>query len=135
VRRSGAARLAGVWRVGGLLLSWGVNALALWVANALFSGVSIHGWQSYAIASAVLGLANAILKPILAILTFPLIVVTLGFFYLVLNFAMVALAEWAAPHFSVDTFWDYVGVVFIVWLVNWAVEAFIDRSLKAAGVH
>ena len=90
-----------------------INALALWVADALFAGVSIHGFWAYAIAAAVIGVANAILKPILAILTLPLIIVTLGFFYLLINIAMVALAEWIAPDFSIDGFWTYVGVVIV----------------------
>jgi putative membrane protein len=114
-----------------LALAWAFNALALWVANGLFSGVDIHGWAAYVIGSAVLGISNAIVKPILAILTLPLIIFTLGFFYLLINVAMVALAEWIAPNFSVDGFWSYVGIVFIVWLVNWACWTFVERSLRA----
>ena len=113
-----------------LLIALATNALALWVCDRLFDGVQIHGFWAYAIGSAVLGFMNAIVKPILAILTLPLIVFTLGFFYLLINIAMVALAEWIAPNFSVDGFWSYVGVVFIVWLVNWAMYAFVERSLR-----
>jgi putative membrane protein len=113
-----------------LLFAWAVNALALWVANGLFSGVDIHGAAAYIIGSAVLGIANAIVKPILALLTLPLIIFTLGLFYLLINIGMVALAEWIAPNFSVSGFWDYVGVVFIVWLVNWAVYAVVERSVR-----
>ena len=102
-----------------LVIAWAINLLALWVADALWDSVSIHGWAAFLIGSAVLGIANTIVKPLLAILTLPLIIVTLGFFYLLLNIAMVALAEWIAPNFSIDGFWTYVGVVFIVWLVNW----------------
>ena len=102
-----------------LAIAWAVNLLALWLANALWDSVSIHGWAAYLIGSAVLGIANAIVKPLLALLTLPLIIVTLGFFYLLINIAMVALAEWIAPNFSIDGFWTYVGIVFIVWLVNW----------------
>jgi putative membrane protein len=102
-----------------LALSWAVNAAALWVADALWDSVRIHGWAAYLIGAAVLGVANALLKPVLAVLTLPLIVVTLGFFYLLINIAMVALAEWVAPHFAIDGFWTYVGVVIVVWAVNW----------------
>ncbi len=113
-----------------LLFAWALNALALWIANGLFTGVDIQGWSGYLIGSAVLGIANAIVKPILAILTLPLIIFTLGFFYLLINVGMIALAEWIAPNFSVDGFWTYVGIVFIVWLVNWAGNAFVERSLR-----
>ena len=104
---------------GRLIIAWAVNLFALWIANALWDSVSIQGWAAYLIGSAVLGVANAIVKPLLAILTLPLIIVTLGFFYLLINIAMVALAEWIAPNFSIDGFWAYVGTVFIVWAVNW----------------
>src|SRR2546430_14112217 len=103
-----------------LLIALGINALALWVANALFDGVRIHGAWAYIIGAAVLGIANGILKPVLAVLTLPLIILTLGLFYLLINIAMIALAAWIAPNFSVHGFWTYVGAVVIVWLVNWA---------------
>jgi putative membrane protein len=104
---------------GRLIIAWAINLFALWIANALWDSVSIQGWAAYLIGSAVLGIANAIVKPLLAILTLPLIIVTLGFFYLLINIAMVALAEWIAPNLSIDGFWTYVGTVFIVWAVNW----------------
>ena len=114
-----------------LAVAWAINALALWIANGLFDGVRIHGWTAYLVGAAVLGIANAILKPVLAILTLPLIIVTLGFFLLVINIGMVALAAWIAPNFSVHGFWTYVGVVVIVWLVNWAGNTFVDRITPA----
>jgi putative membrane protein len=102
-----------------LVLAWALNLAALWVADALFDGVHIDGWAAYLIGSAVLGIANAVLKPLLTVLTLPLILVTLGLFYLVINIAMVALAEWIAPDFSIDGFWSYVGTVVVVSAVNW----------------
>lgn len=110
-----------------LAVAWGINAAALWVANALFESVRIHGWKAYLIGSAVLGIANAIIKPVVAVLTLPLIIVTLGFFLLVINIGMVALAEWVAPNFSIDGFWTYVGTVVILWAVNWIAYSLIDE--------
>ena len=110
-----------------IAIAIGVNALALWVANAIWDSVSLHGFWAYFIGALVLGIANAVLKPILAILTLPLIIITLGLFYLLINIAMVALAEWIAPNFSIDGFWTYVGVVIVIWAVNlvahWAIDA------------
>jgi putative membrane protein len=102
-----------------LAIAWAINLAALWAANAIWDGVQIHGWAGYLIGSAVLGIANAVIKPLLTILTLPLILVTLGLFYLLINIAMVALAEWIAPNFSIDGFWAYVGTVVVVWAVNW----------------
>ena len=113
-----------------LLIALATNALALWVCDKLFAGVSIHGFWGYLIASAVLGFANAIIKPVLAIITLPLVILTLGLFYLLIAIGMVALTAWITPNFSVSGFWDYVGVVFVVWIVNWAVGALIDRDKK-----
>jgi len=56
--------------------------------------------------------------------------VTLGFFLLIINIAMVALAAWVAPNFSIHGFWAYVGTVVVVWLVNWAADALADRAPK-----
>jgi len=115
-----------------LLVAWGINAAALWIADALFDSVRIHGWWAYIIGAAVLGIANAVLKPLLAILTLPLIILTLGLFYLAINIAMLALAEWIAPNFSIDGFWTYVGTVVIIWLVNWVAHSAIDE-LESSG--
>jgi putative membrane protein len=118
--------------IGRLLVAWAINAAALWVADAFWDGVRIEGFGSYVIGAAVLGIANAVLKPILRVLTFPLILVTLGLFLLVINIAMVALAEWVAPNFSVDGFWSYVGTVVVVWLVNWVGQALADSAERRA---
>lgn len=112
-----------------LLIALGTNALALWVANQLFGGVRIHGWAAYLIGAAAVGFANAILKPVLAILTLPLVIVTLGFFLFVIDIVMVAFAAWVAPNFSIHGFWAYAGTVVVVWLANWVANALLDRTL------
>jgi len=111
-----------------LAVAWAINAAALWVADGLWDGVRIKGTAAYLIGSAVLGIANTFIKPLLAILTLPLIVITLGFFYLLINIAMLALAEWIAPHFSIDGFWTYVGTVLVVWAVNWIAHEVLDKA-------
>ena len=109
-----------------IILAIAINMLALWVANVLWDSVDINGFWAYFIGAVVLGIANAVIKPILAILTLPLIVLTLGIFYLFINILMVLLAEWIAPNFSIDGFWTYVGVVVLIWIVNWAAYRLID---------
>jgi putative membrane protein len=110
-----------------LAVAWAVNAAALWVADVLFTGVRIDGWKAYLIGAAVLGIANGIIKPVLALLTLPLIILTLGLFLLVINIAMLALAEWIAPDFSITGFWNYVGTIVIIWIVNLVAYTAIDR--------
>jgi len=113
-------------------IAWAVNAAALWAANALWDGVRIHGWAAYLIGSAVLGIVNAVIKPLLTVATLPLIIVTLGFFYLLINIAMVAIAEWIAPNFSIDGFWAYVGTVVVVWAVNWIGDQILSDVQRRA---
>ena len=108
------------------LVGWGVNIVALLVIDAIFDGVEIGRWGSILLGAAVLGLANAFVKPVLAILTLPIILLTLGLGYFAINVAMLALAEWIAPDFSIDGFWTYVGATIVVWLVNWVLSTLLD---------
>jgi putative membrane protein len=119
-----------VKRLARLALAWAINAAALWVAGRLFHGFHIHGAEAYVIGSAVLGAANAILKPILTLLTLPLVLVTFGLFLLVINIAMLALAAWVTPHFSIHGFWTYAGAVVVVWLVNWVAGGLLVGGRK-----
>jgi putative membrane protein len=109
------------------LVLWGINVLALIVVDWMFSGVAIGRWGSLILGALVLTIGNTILKPILAILTLPLIIVTFGLAYFALNVLMLALAEWIAPDFVINGFWTYVGATIIVWLVNFSVGWLLDR--------
>ena len=110
-----------------LLVLWGINVLALMVVDALFDGVRIERWGPLLLGALVLMIGNAIVKPILAILTLPLVILTFGLFYFAINVAMLALAEWIAPDFSIDGFWTYVGATIVVWIVNVTVGWLLDR--------
>jgi putative membrane protein len=74
----------------------------------------------------ILMVGNAILKPILAILTLPLVIITFGLSYFALNVLMLALAEWVAADFSINGFWTYIGATIVVWLVNVVVSKLLD---------
>jgi putative membrane protein len=110
-----------------LAVLWGVNVLALIVVDWLFDGVTIGRWGSLLVGALVLTIGNTFLKPILAILTLPLVILTFGLAYFALNVAMLALAEWIAGDFSIDGFWTYIGATIVVWLVNVAVGWVLDR--------
>ncbi|HXG77580.1 MAG TPA: phage holin family protein [Gaiellaceae bacterium] len=110
-----------------LLVLWGTNILALIVVDWLFGSVAIGRWGPLLVGAAVLTLGNAILKPVLALLTLPLVIVTLGLSYFALNVLMLALAEWVATDFRIDGFWTYVGATVVAWLVNVVLGAVLDR--------
>ena len=105
------------WAVAALV-QWGINVLALIVADWAFDGVSIGRWGSLLFAGAVLGLANLFLKPLLTFIALPLILLTFGIAYFFVNVVMLLFTEWVVPDFSVDGFWTYVGATIVIWLVN-----------------
>jgi putative membrane protein len=109
------------------LILWGINVLALIVVDWMFSSVTIGRWGSLLWGALILTIGNTIIKPILAILTLPLIVVTFGLAYFAINVLMLALAEWLAPDFSIDGFWTYIGATIVIWLVNVTVGWFLDK--------
>ena len=113
-----------------LLLTAGINVLALLLINWMFDSVGIQGFWSYFLGALTLTIGNAIIKPILALLTLPLIIITFGLAYFAINVAMLALAEWVAPHFSIDGFWTYVGATIVVWFVNFALGLIFDRMQR-----
>jgi putative membrane protein len=111
-----------------LLIGWGVNIVVLLVLDWIFDSIEIGRWGSLLLGAAVLGIANAIIKPVLTLITLPLVVVTLGLSYFAINVLMLALAEWIAPDFSIDGFWTYVGAVIVAWIVNWIVSSIVDAA-------
>lgn len=89
-----------------LLGRWLVSALSLWVVQLILPGLVVESPTALFIGALVLGLLNALVKPILIILTLPLTLLTLGLFILVLNAAMFSLAAWLVPGFEVSGFWS-----------------------------
>lgn len=86
----------------GLVLRWLIAAAALFVAAKLVPGITVEGnaWAAFAVMALVLGLVNAVVKPLLKLLTCPLIVLTLGLFLLVINALMLMLASWLSQTFG-----------------------------------
>lgn len=90
--------------MGRLLISWIINSLALAAAAFLVPGITIVGepaWLTVAATAIVFGLANALIRPLLKLLTCPLIILTLGLFTLVINGLMLWLSSWIAAQFGV----------------------------------
>ena len=114
-----------IWGVR-IAVAWGINILALLVADWLFSGFTIDRWGPVILAGAVLGLANVFLNPLLTIIELPLIILTFGIAYFFVNVVVLLFTEWVTPDFSIDGFWTYVGATIVIWLVNWIVWTFID---------
>jgi putative membrane protein len=114
-----------IWGVR-ILVAWGINILALLVADWMFSGFTVGRWGPIILAGAVLGLANVFLKPLVTFIAIPLILLTFGIAYFFVNVVMLLFTEWVTPNFSIDGFWTYVGATIVIWLVNWIVWTLID---------
>jgi putative membrane protein len=117
------------------LFAWLANALSLAVADWVFASVEIDGVWPLVIGGAVLGIANSIVKPILTLLALPLVILTLGLALFAINVAMLALAEWIAPDFSIDGFWTYIGATIIVSLVNYVLHGLFGLRGKREPVQ
>jgi putative membrane protein len=95
-----------------LLVRWLLNTIALFVVATIVPHFHYRSFVTLAIAALVLGLANAIVRPVLFVLTLPLTIVTLGLFLLVLNGIVLWLVAWAVPGFRIDSFgWAVVGAL------------------------
>jgi putative membrane protein len=105
-------------------VTWMFNTIALFVATWLLAGLSYGkaGWELL-LAALVFTLVNFAVKPVLAVLSIPFIVVTLGLFYFLINILMLYLTSWIVPQFTIDTFWWGVLAAIIVSAVNGLLHA------------
>lgn len=88
----------------GMLMMWLASAGAVWLTAELVPGVSVASFGAAMVVAVVLGLLNALVRPLLVLLTLPVTILTLGLFLLVINAAVVALAAWFLKGFHVDGF-------------------------------
>ena len=102
-----------------LLLRWLLNTVALFVVVKLVPGFHCASIVSLAIAALVLGLLNAIVRPILVLLTLPLTIITLGLFLIVLNAVMLELTAWIVPGFRIDDFVAAIIGAIVLAIVSW----------------
>ena len=110
------------------LVHWLVIALALWVTAAILPGVGFASTTALAVAAIVLGLVNALVRPVLTILTLPITILTLGLFYLLVNGFVFFLASKIVPGFEVAGFWWAVLGALIVGVISWFIGAFEQKK-------
>ncbi|MEE8474645.1 MAG: phage holin family protein [Myxococcota bacterium] len=103
----------------GFIIRMAVGALGLWLASRYVTGLKIDGNQTLLAAALLLGVANAVVRPIVVFLTFPITVVTLGLFLLAVNAGMLAGVAWLLDGFSVEGFVAALLGALIVSLTSW----------------
>lgn len=103
----------------GLVLRVVIVMLGLWLASVVVPGIDIHGVGTLIGAALLLGIVNAVVRPILIVLTLPITVITLGLFLLVVNASTLALVAWMLDDFSIAGFWSALFGALIVSLTGW----------------
>ena len=115
--------------MGGIILRWLTLTAAIIAAAYLLDGIRIGSFFSAFFAAALLGILNAILRPIALILTLPINVLTLGLFTFVINALMLKMASGVIPGFDVHGFWTAIFGAFIISIISWLLNSFIsDRG-------
>jgi putative membrane protein len=113
-----------------LLLNWVLSALALIITSKLVPGLIINGFGAALWAVIVIGFVNATLGLLLKVITFPLTLLTLGIFWIIINAFMLKLASWFAPGFYVQGFWAaFIGAI-VLMLVNMILKWAIGTSRR-----
>lgn len=109
----------------GFILRALVAALGLWAATRMLDGIQIDTPMTLVLAGLLLGVVNALVRPLALILSLPALVLTVGLFLLVINAAMLGLVALMLPGFKIQGFWTAVGAALIVSIVSWIGSWFI----------
>ena len=118
----------------GFMLRVVTVALGLWLATKLVSGIEVReGWTLLA-AALLLGIVNAVVRPIAIILTLPLSILTLGFFLLVINAAMLGLVSWLLDGFEIAGFWSALFGSVVISVTGWLASGFIGSRGRVEAI-
>ena len=104
------------------LLHWGITSLSLWAASGLFRGIRFANTFSLVVSALLLGFANAVVRPLLILLTLPLTLVTLGFFLLVINALMLLLVSALVRGFTISGFWTAFFASMFITVLSFVIE-------------
>ncbi len=100
-----------------------VSALSIGVASYLVPGIHLNNFMTLIITAFIFGILNAVIRPILVLLTLPITLVTLGIFLLILNAFLFLFVSWIVPGFTIASFWSALFGWIIVVLTNWIASA------------
>ena len=114
----------------GFFLRWSINLLALVIAGSLINGITIRSLGIGIIAAGIFGVVNAVIRPVVLLLTLPINLLTLGLFTLVVNAAMLMLVSAVVPGFVIESFRSAFFGALVISLISWGVNIFISGSGK-----
>ena len=102
-----------------MLVSWLLSAVALWLVAQIVSGIELRGFGDALIATLVIGVVNAVVGPVVRFFTFPLVLLTLGLFLLIVNAMLLKLASLFTPGFKVRGFFSAVVGSLVLTVLTW----------------
>ncbi len=114
----------------GFLLRWSINLLALVTAAVLIKGIRIQSIEMGILAAGILGIVNAVIRPVVLVFTLPINLLTLGLFTLVINAAMLKLVSMVVPGFVIESFAAAFLGALIVSVVSWTLNIFVGGDGK-----
>jgi putative membrane protein len=107
-----------------IVVRYAGNLAALWVASEVFAGMTYgDSFGVLALAALVFTIVNWIVKPVLTVLSIPLIIVTFGIAYFFVNVLMLVLTDAVVKDFEAGPFWTVIGATIVIWLVNVVIAA------------
>lgn len=115
-----------------LIFKWLVAAVAVYVTAAILPGVGVDGFDRALVAALVLGLLNALLRPLMVLITLPITLLTLGLFLVVINALMIALSAYVVEGFHVDNFWWALLAAVVISLLNLIFDAFVEGFTRSS---
>lgn len=114
---------------------WAVLTLSVWVSTFIVSGIRYDTWQSLLVAALVLGVLNSFVRPLLVIISLPVVLLSLGLFLVVINALLLMLTSRLVSGFHVDGFWAAVGGSLIVSIVGMLLGARRHPRPRRVVVH
>jgi len=112
------------------LVFWGLNVLVLWIASELFSSIQFSSTSTMLVSGLLFGVAHAVLKPILIVLTLPVTVLTLGLFLIVINALILLFVAWIVPGFHVAGFWHAVLVALFISVFSFILNLLLAKAAQ-----
>ncbi|MBP9019954.1 MAG: phage holin family protein [Syntrophobacterales bacterium] len=112
----------------GLIVRWLILTIAIIAASYLIDGIRVGGFFSAFFAAALLGILNAVLRPVLLILTLPVNILTLGLFTFVINALLLKMVSGVVPGFEVVGFWPAILGSLVISLVSWLLNALVGST-------
>ena len=119
----------------GFLLRWSMNLLALMVAASIIKGIRIESLGMGILAAGILGVVNAVIRPLVLLLTLPITILTLGLFTLVINAVMLQIVASLVPGFTIETFSAALVGALVVSLVSWLLNVFVSGDGKVVYIR